>query len=130
MGGPSKFIWSSPWEYGPALYRKRNEVERLYRWLKGFHCMFSRSGRIDVVFLFLIYFALVVEALKLCKPAVVKIMKNVALKIVAWLELQSGQDISHGILWKFFLCMKCYNALGLSNQFFSNTMTGTAANAA
>jgi len=56
---------SFPWKYGPALYRKRNEVEHLFRWLKGFRCMFSCSGRIDVVFLFLIYFAIVFEALKL-----------------------------------------------------------------
>ena len=67
------------------MYRKYNEVECLFRWLKGFRRIFSHFGRINVVFLFLIYFALVFEALKLCKPALVKIMNNVALMIVSWL---------------------------------------------
>jgi transposase len=31
-----------PWQYDRALYRKRNEIERLFRRLKGFRRIFSR----------------------------------------------------------------------------------------
>lgn len=47
-------------------------------------CFPALAGLMSYSF-FLIYFALVFEALKLCKPALVKIMNNVALMIVAWL---------------------------------------------
>jgi transposase len=47
-----------------ALYRKRNEVERLFRRLKGFRRIFSRFGKLDVVLLAFLNFALMVEALR------------------------------------------------------------------
>ena len=53
-----------PWQYDRALYRKRNEIERLFRRLKGFRRIFSRFDKLDVVFLAFIYFALIVEALR------------------------------------------------------------------
>ena len=31
-----------PWQYDRAMYRKRNEIERLFRRLKGFRRIFSR----------------------------------------------------------------------------------------
>ena len=40
------------WGYDKALYEKRNEVERLFRRLKGFYRIFSRFDKLDVVFLF------------------------------------------------------------------------------
>src|ERR1039458_593810 len=49
-----------PWQYDRALYRKRNEIERLFRRLKGFRRIFSRFDKLDVVFLAFIYFALIV----------------------------------------------------------------------
>jgi transposase len=55
-----------PWEYDRALYKKRNEVERLFRRLKGFRRLFSRFEKLDVVFLAFLCFALIVEALRLC----------------------------------------------------------------
>lgn len=48
---PPKSNRLTPWEYDRALYKKRNEVERLFRRLKGFHRIFSRFEKIDVVFL-------------------------------------------------------------------------------
>ena len=48
----------------PAFYRKRNEIERLFRRLKGFRRIFSRFDKLDLVFIAFIYFALVVEALR------------------------------------------------------------------
>ncbi len=52
------------WQYDTALYRKRNEVERLFRRLKGFRRIFSRFDKLDVLFLGFLNFALIVEALR------------------------------------------------------------------
>lgn len=51
------------WEYDRELYKKRNEVERLFRRLKGFRRIFSRFDKLDVVFKFFIHFALIVDTL-------------------------------------------------------------------
>jgi transposase len=53
-----------PWEYDRVLYRRRNEVERLFRRLKGFRRIFSRFDKLDVMFLGFLHFALSVEALR------------------------------------------------------------------
>lgn len=63
---PPKINRATPWEYDRAMYRKRNEVERLFRRLKGFRRVFSRFDKLDVVFISFIHFALIVEALRLC----------------------------------------------------------------
>jgi hypothetical protein len=39
------------WQYDRALYKKRNEVERLFRRLKGFRRIFSRFEKLDVLFI-------------------------------------------------------------------------------
>jgi transposase len=52
------------WQYDRELYKKRNEVERLFRRLKGFRRIFSRFEKLDVVFLAFINFVLIVEALR------------------------------------------------------------------
>jgi uncharacterized membrane protein YtjA (UPF0391 family) len=46
-----------------APYSKRNEVERLFRRLKGLRRIFSRFDKRDVVFLFLLQVALVMDSL-------------------------------------------------------------------
>ena len=46
------------------MYRKRNEIERLFRRLKGFRRIFSRFEKLDALFLGFLTFALVVEALR------------------------------------------------------------------
>ena len=53
-----------PWEYDRQMYKRRNEVERLFRRLKGFRRIFCRFEKLDVVFLGFILFALIVEALR------------------------------------------------------------------
>ncbi len=53
-----------PWQYDKALYRRRNEIERLFRRLKGFRRIFSRFDKLDLVFLAFLHFALIVEALR------------------------------------------------------------------
>jgi transposase len=56
----------SPWEYDREMYKRRNEVERLFRRLKGFRRIFSRFDKLDVMFTAFIHFALIIEALRLC----------------------------------------------------------------
>ena len=53
-----------PWNYDRATYAKRNEVERLFRRLKGFRRIFSRFDKLDLMFTAFIHFALIVEALR------------------------------------------------------------------
>ena len=53
-----------PWNYDRAMYAKRNEVERLFRRLKGFRRIFSRFDKLDKIFLGFIHFSLAVEALR------------------------------------------------------------------
>ncbi len=52
------------WSYNRALYAKRNEIERLFRRLKGYRRIFSRFEKLDVVFLGFVSFAFIVEALR------------------------------------------------------------------
>ena len=53
-----------PWEYDRQLYKRRNEVERVFRRLKGFRRVFSRFDKLDVIFAAFVAFALIVEALR------------------------------------------------------------------
>ena len=62
---PPKSNRLHPWDYDRAIYKKRNEIERLFRRLKGFRRIFSRFEKLDVLFLAFLCFALIVEALRL-----------------------------------------------------------------
>jgi len=59
---PPKSTRIEPWEYDKEMYKRRNEVERLFRRLKGFRRIFSRFEKLDVMFLAFIHIALVIEA--------------------------------------------------------------------
>ena len=61
---PPKINRLSPWEYDRELYKRRNEVERLFRRLKGFRRIFSRFEKLDVMFTAYIHFALAVDAIR------------------------------------------------------------------
>ena len=61
---PPKSNRVNPWEYNKELYKRRNEVERLFRRLKGFRRIFSRFEKLDVIFLGFIVFVLIVDALR------------------------------------------------------------------
>jgi transposase len=61
---PPKQNRVSPWEYDREMYRRRNEIERLFRRLKGFRRVFSRFDKLDIMFLAFIHFALIVEGLR------------------------------------------------------------------
>lgn len=60
---PPKSNRIEPWQYDREMYKKRNEIERLFRRLKGFRRIFSRFDKLDVVFTFFIHFALIADAL-------------------------------------------------------------------
>ena len=63
---PPKSNRLNPWDYDRAMYRKRNEIERLFRRLRGVRRLFSRFDKLDVRFVGFIQFALIIEALRLC----------------------------------------------------------------
>ena len=52
-----------PWTYDREMYQRRNEIERLFRRLKGFRRIFSRFEKLDVLFLRFISYALNIGAL-------------------------------------------------------------------
>jgi transposase len=61
---PPKQNRLAPWDYDQALYTRRNEIERLFRRLKGFRRIFTRFEKLDVMFVAFINFALIIEALR------------------------------------------------------------------
>ena len=61
---PPKTDRIEPWEYNRVMYRRRNEIERLFRRLKGFRRIFSRFEKLDVMFVAFIHFALIIEAMR------------------------------------------------------------------
>ena len=61
---PPKSNRLEPWPYDKAMYRRRNQVERLFRRLKGFRRLFSRFDKLDIMFLAFLNFALITEALR------------------------------------------------------------------
>ena len=63
---PPKSNRITAWEYDREMYKRRNEIERLFRRLKGFRRIFSRFEKLDVMFIAFIHFALTVEALRQC----------------------------------------------------------------
>lgn len=61
---PPKQTRLNAWELDRTMYRRRNEIERLFRRLKGFRRIFSRFDKLDVMFRAFVHFALIVEALR------------------------------------------------------------------
>ena len=53
-----------PWDYDRELYKRRNEVERLFRHLKGFRRVYTRFDKLDMMYWAFVQFALIVEALR------------------------------------------------------------------
>jgi len=59
---PPHPLRAQPWTYSKAWYGRRNEIERLFRRLKGFRRIFSRFDKLDVMLMAFLCFALAVEA--------------------------------------------------------------------
>ena len=53
-----------PWEYDTELYKRRNEVERLFRRLKGYRRVFTRYDKLEVVYLGFVMFAIIFDILR------------------------------------------------------------------
>jgi transposase len=62
---PPKKNRLKPWEYDKEAYKKRNEVERLFRRLKAFRRICTRYDKLDVIFTGFISLALIFEMLRL-----------------------------------------------------------------
>jgi len=60
---PPKKSRLQPWDYDTELYKRRNEVERLFRRLKAYRRIFTRYDKLDVIFLGFILLALIIEAI-------------------------------------------------------------------
>jgi len=60
---PPKKNRLQPWDYDTELYKRRNEVERLFRRLKAYRRIFTRYDKLDVIFLGFILLALIIEAI-------------------------------------------------------------------
>ena len=52
------------WDYHRTLYKRRNEVERLFRRLKGDRCIFSRFEKLAVMYPAFLNFTLIVDMIK------------------------------------------------------------------
>ena len=52
----------NPWDYDKQLYKQRNQVERLFRRIKQFRRIFTHCDKLEVIFLALVYFALIIDA--------------------------------------------------------------------
>ena len=56
---------SDPWLLDRVVYRRRNQIERLFRRLKAYRRVFCRFDKLDVLFLGFIVLALIIEALRI-----------------------------------------------------------------
>ena len=59
---PPKRNRKNPWDYDKELYKHRNQVESLFRRIKRFRRIFTRYDKLDVIFLAVVYFALIIDA--------------------------------------------------------------------
>lgn len=61
---PPKKNRINPWEYDHELYKRRNIIERLFRWLKAFRRVCTRYDKLDVIFLSFVQIACIFTWLK------------------------------------------------------------------
>ena len=61
---PPKANRLTKWDYDRTIYKRRNEVERLFRRLKGYRRIFSRFEKLDVMYRAFLNFALIVDMIK------------------------------------------------------------------
>ena len=63
---PPNPLRREPWRLNRRLYRRRNEVERLFRHLKAYRRVFTRYDKLDVMFLAFVHLALIFDVPRLC----------------------------------------------------------------
>ena len=57
------FVLRTKYKYDKELYKRRNEVERLFRRIKGFRRVFTRYEKLDVMYLAFLTLALIYIAI-------------------------------------------------------------------
>lgn len=65
---PPKSNRLNPWTYKRNIYKRRNEIERLFRRLKGFRRIFSRFEKLDIMFKAFINFVLIIDMTSVNTP--------------------------------------------------------------
>jgi transposase len=68
---PPKKNRKNPWKYDTELYKQRNEVERMFRRLKGFRRIATRYDKLDLMFALFIHSALCLIAVRSLLPSCV-----------------------------------------------------------
>lgn len=63
---PPKSNRLRPWRYDKILYRKRNQIERLFHRLKNFRRVATRYDKLDITYSAFISFALIMPAFRIC----------------------------------------------------------------
>jgi transposase len=61
---PPKANRWNPWEHDEELYKRRNEVERVFRRIKHYRKVFTRYDKLDVIYLAVVMLAFVAIHLK------------------------------------------------------------------
>ena len=61
---PPKSNRLNPWDYDKEFYKLRNEVERLFRFIQGFRCVFCRFEKLDIMYAGFIQLALIYLSIK------------------------------------------------------------------
>ena len=61
---PPKETRVMPWEYDTELYKRRNEIERLFGRIKRFRSVFTRYDKTDLMFLAFITIALIADLIR------------------------------------------------------------------
>ena len=61
---PPKSNRRHPWDYNRDIHKQRNEIERLFRRLKGYRRVYTRYDKLDVIFLAFITLALIHDTLR------------------------------------------------------------------
>lgn len=61
---PPKSNRREPWDYDRDMYKRRNEVERLFRRLKAYRRVCTRYDKLDQMFLAFILLALIHDGLR------------------------------------------------------------------
>jgi transposase len=63
---PPKSNRIEPWEYDKEMYKRRNEVERVFCRLKRFRRVFSRFEKLDLMLMGFIHFVFAMDMLNMC----------------------------------------------------------------
>jgi len=61
---PPKKNRKNPWDYDKEMYKRRNEVERLFRRIKRFRRIFTRYEKTDLMFIAFLTIALITDTIK------------------------------------------------------------------